>query len=480
MRLAFALLTAALVAWSARPLLPGYVAWIAFVPLLLALLRTRRPVIGGVLGWFAGLGAGIVAFEGVAPVEFVAYPILVALTALPLAVASGFMVLLARRLGRGAALALFPALLVTATFLPAQPWLLGPFADTISSVATTQVDTPLRLVAAWSGGSAVVLLLAIVNAGVAALALRERRWVAAGAITVALAVPWLPVPGRIVPAEDGVSLDVAIAQGAVPSVESLLGYFDDEAAERVLTPYANLTRQAAERGADLVIWGETVLPRPLEPGDVPTRVSEALAPAAVALVGGISYVAPDTFNAIFHWADGVLTEVYRKRALVPLNEAQYTPGIALPPLDVNGVAVGMGICLDSVVPPLARDAVRAGARMLVYLTDDAFAGRTILPELHLRHTALRAVETGRWVVFSNQSGPSGFIDPYGRIVERLPYGLASGAIVSVPSLRGVTPYVRFGDGVGIVASLVTLGFVAISLRRRSQVESHVDETTDVE
>lgn len=458
-RVALALGSAALLATAARPWGPGVLAWVAFVPLWLALADTRRWPVAAGLGWLAALGTGIVAFEGVVPAAPWAYPLLVAASSLPGAVAAGLWLAVDRRLGRRVGWAALPLLWTAADFLPAQRALFGDFADTLTPIVTTQFDTPLRALAGWSSIGGVALALLVVNLGVLLL-LRGRRVAGAWLVATPLALALLPVPGAAVPAPGGPSLRVAVAQGAVPSVETLFARFDRASAERMLEPYATLTAMAAERGAELVVWGETVLPQAVRPGEVPSVVAAALAPAPVALVGGVSVVDDRSFNAVFHWQGGALTEVYRKQALVPFNERQYTAGIPLPPLDVAGAAVGLGVCLDSLVPGLTRASVRAGAQLLVMVTEDGFAGRTVTPELHLRASAFRAVETGRWLVFANQSGPSAVIDAGGRVVQRLAPGERAGLIADVPLLAGRTPYARWGDWAGALASLATAALVS--------------------
>lgn len=454
---ALALASAALLATVGRPWAPGVLAWVALVPLWIALADARRWPAAAALGWLAMLGAGVVAFEGLAPAAPWAYPALVAIAGLPGAAAAVLWWRIRGRLGTFAGWAALPLLWTVADFLPGRRALLGDFA-TVVSVATSQFDTPLRSLAGWGGTAAVTLALLTVNLGVL-LALR-RRW-AAAAWLIAAPIAWslLPVPGGNVVAAGRESLRVALVQGAVPSVETLFARFDRASAERMLAPYAALTAMAVERGAELVVWGETVLPQVVVPGETPPLVAAALAPAPVALVGGVSFVGGATFNSVFHWQDGVLTEVYRKQALVPFNERQYTAGGPLPPLDVDGAAIGLGVCLDSVHAGLSRTSVHAGARLLVVVTEDGFAGRTVMPELHLRASAFRAIETGRWLVFANQSGPSAVVDPRGRVVQRIPHGERGAVLAEVPLLAGVTPFVRWGEWVGVVATLAAAALV---------------------
>lgn len=463
--LALALLSAALLSTAARPFAPGWLALVALVPLLSALATERRLPRAALLGAVTASGGGLVAFEGVLPMEPWAYPVLVVLASVPGAITAVLFVIVTRRLGGAPALAAYPLLVGAAEFVAGQRWLFGDLANTMTVVGASQFDTPLRLAAAWSGVTGVGILVAAANASLVA-ALRWRRFepLAAIALLTVLAVV-LPAPGSALLDRQRPELRVAVVQGAVSSIDTLMARFDPVAAQRVLASYGSLTAASAARGAELIVWGETVVPRPLHPGEVPEGVAAALSSAPRALVGAVSYVAGRSYNSVFHWQDGELHEVYRKRALVPLNERSYTAGQRLPPLDVRGVPIGLGVCLDSVFGSLAREAVRAGARVLITVTEDSFAGRTVTPEMHLRLSAFRAVETGRWLVFANQSGPSAVVDNHGRVIERLALGQRAALLVDVPAYEGLTPYVRFGDWAGLLATVAVASVLLLAAVR---------------
>lgn len=466
--LALALTSAALIGAANRPWPgAGYLAFVALVPLLAALHGERRWWRGALAGLVASFGAGLVAFEGVAPAEFWAYPALVLVAGVPWFVAGALFVLFKERRSRAGSLWFFVPLMVAVEFVPSQRLLLGDFANAINALGFSQFHTPLINAAGWSGVTGVSLLVIGVNYGLYA-AFRRRLAPAAAWLAITVAAAVVPVPGSNSPGPESSAVTVAVVQGAVTSVDSLMARFDREAAERMLEPYANLTAQAVEHGADLVVWGETVLPHAVRADHVPDYVSRALNPAPVALTGGVAYDGSASYNSIFHWSDGALTEVYRKRALVPFNERHYTPGPALPPLDVNGLRVGLGVCLDSLHGAFSRESVRAGAEALVYVTEDSFAGLTVTPELHLRATAFRAAETGRYVVFANQSGPSAVINNRGRTVERVGHGEVAAIITRLPSYQGFTPFVMVGNWVGVGSTLiVVVGAALLLLPRRA-------------
>jgi apolipoprotein N-acyltransferase len=467
-RLALALITAALIATAARPWAPGYLAWVAYLPLLMALYKEPQgnragPWRAALLGATAALGAGVVGFVGAYPVSPWAYPTLILLATLPTAIATGLWSVVRTRLGDAAALATFPLAFTAAEFIPLHRSLWGDLANAITPLATTQFDTPLRLLAAWSSTSAVTLALLTINAALYASVHARRPHPASLLVPLSVALAFLPAPGVSERATGLNPLRVAIVQGAVPGVETLFARFDDQAMLAMLAPHAELTARAAAAGADLVIWGETAVPKPWDAADPPAALLAALAPAPTLLFGAVSYDGNASYNSLMHAEAGVITEVYRKRALVPINEGRYTGGDRSPAVDVQGRGVGLAICLDSLFAPFTREAVRRGAQLLMVATDDGFAGRTVTPELHLRASSYRAIETGRYLIFANQTGPSAVIDVRGRIVDRLEYAERAALLVSVPPMVGITPYVRYGDSVGPLTLLLALAILAAAI-----------------
>lgn len=442
------LLTAALLSIAARPNGSGYVAWVALLPLLYLLCAERNPWRGAATTALAALGLLLVAFEGAAVAEPWTYPVLVA-TQLPFfaLVGLGF-VLLRQSLGTRVALAGFPLLWLAAGVLPSLRWLWGDLANPVARLGYSQFDTPLLATAHWSGVSGVELLVLSANVGLFCLLWQKR-------LIPLLVAAGLAVAAAIVPAATGPSseppLRVVAVQGAVRPIDILLGRLDQQAAREVLAPYQALTARAGELTPDLVVWGETIAPQPLTPGEVPAELATALEGADTVLLGGISRASSGTYNSAFLWSDSGLNEIYRKRALVPLVERAYGHGVPLPPVAVSGVRVGVGICLDSAFPGITRDSVLRGAEVLVVLTDDSFAGQTVTPELHLRVSAFRAAETHRPLLFVDQRGPSAFISSSGRVVSRTAPGEAVALVGELQGWTGTTTFVRFGDWVGALA-----------------------------
>lgn len=452
--------SATLTALAARPWVPGYLAWIALVPLLLALQERPSARRGAALFGAASLGLSAAGFEAallVLPWSFAA----LALLASAVAAAGGAVVGLAMR-----TLGTVHGLLAVPFAVAAVEHLLGHrrlASATLSgaSLAHTQADTALLPLAAWSGVTAVGFAVGAMN--VAVLLLLTRRWRLGGGLALAAAVlVALPVPGATRGGGGTPLLRIAVVQSAAHPADMLGARFDPAAAAEVMAGFAELTRRIAT-DADLVVWGETVLPTPVRDGAPDPVAAQALGAARTLLVGGRERAEGAWFNSVFLARDGQLATAYRKQALVPIIEADFAPGRPRPPIEIAGVPIGLGICFDSVVGSLARDRVRAGAAALVYLTDDTFAGRTVTPELHLRVSAFRAAETRRPVVFANESGPSAVFRPDGRVAVRTRQGEAAAFVAPVAPAGGTTPFVRLGDWLGVL-SLVVAGLVLVRAR----------------
>jgi apolipoprotein N-acyltransferase len=83
--------------------------------------------------------------------------------------------------------------------------------------------------------------------------------------------------------------------------------------------------------------------------------------------------------------------------------------------------------------------------LLVNLANDSWLGEAKYSEPAFDMIRLRAVEQRRWIVRASTAGPSGFIDPYGRIVARTPLFESTTLSGTVSPLAVVTPYARAGD-----------------------------------
>src|SRR5262249_41347054 len=133
--------------------------------------------------------------------------------------------------------------------------------------------------------------------------------------------------------------------------------------------------------------------------------------------------------------------------------------------DLRGARVRLApsICYEAALPGAFNAMVRAGANVLLNLSDDVWLASEKAAAQHLALTRLRAVETRRWLVRASNSGISAFIDPSGRVVASLPSGAVGALSHPVDVADTITPYVRHGEWV--VAACATWLLVAAVGRR---------------
>lgn len=272
-----------------------------------------------------------------------------------------------------------------------------------------------------------------------------------------------------------------------------------------LLRYEELTRAAALGDGDygLVLWPETTLPvSPRTHTWYGERLARLASQTGQPLVVGAVDDAPDggLFNSAFAFgaagAPPGQPAVYHKAYLVPW--AEYVPGRAWLPAGFTWRTTGAyrhggppqpfvlparraglpplraapSICFEAMQAGAFNAQVRAGAGVLVNLTDDGWLAGTAAPALHLQAMRLRAVETRRWLLRASNSGISAVIDPRGELVATLPFGAVGALSAGAAARHDQTLYVRAGEW---VVALSALALLALALRKRRVMSDEESE-----
>jgi apolipoprotein N-acyltransferase len=217
--------------------------------------------------------------------------------------------------------------------------------------------------------------------------------------------------------------------------------------------------------ASLIVWPEA--PAPFYPEEESFRkymgdlARDAQTPI---LMGGVGRTpSGDPLNSAFLFEkDGSLAaERYDKIHLVPFGEyvpnafgwvnrvtheiGDFVPGTRIVTFPVDGHRIGAFICYESAFPDLVRQFTKAGATVLVNLSNDGYFGHSAAREQHLELVRMRAAENRRWILRATNDGITAMIDPAGREIARLPLYTQTSAVFGYNSLTELTPYVRYGD-----------------------------------
>jgi apolipoprotein N-acyltransferase len=474
---------------------------VALTPLLVALARTPRP--RPRRAFLLGLTTGIVGFAGTL------YWLVETMTtfgglATPVAVfAAGLLV---------AYLALFPAAFALATrtfrarFGPAglmlapAAWVAGelgrqyvwdgfPWTLLGCSQATVLPIAQLASVVGVYGLSALLALTATAVAYTLTVTTRS-RWavLAMTAMLVAVISVWGNARLRAsVLLTRGEPIRVAVLQGNVPQVEK----WDPAMRTEITDRYLTMTRQALADRATFVMWPESATPLPFEQDLVGGAAIRRLAvEAGATLLVGSDQVEPiktstatDKVTARYYNAaflvtpDGKVGAVYRKMHLVPFGEyvplqsllffagpiigavadfAPFTPGTDPVLLPIGSHLASTAICYEVIYPDLIRRFVRNGSELLTTITNDAWYGRSSAAYQHWEQASMRAIEEGRYLARAANTGVSGFVDPYGRVIAKTPLFEPAVVVRDVRFLNERTIYNRIGDLVAWLSLVVVI------------------------
>lgn len=453
-----------------------------------------------------GLIAGVVCFVGtiywtgtvIATFGDVPPPLAVfamVLLALYLALFPAFTALLTSRVIRSigvAGLAVAPAAWVATEFL--RGYLFGGFPWV--PLGNSQVEVlPIAQLASLLGVYGISALLVIVNSAIAgamlSTRLRSRVAVAASAALLLAVVAgwgtWRVSDGRLT--REGSPLKIALIQANIAQSEK----WKPAEAPRIFSTYLAMTREAVRRGAEYILWPESSTPfmfeeDPVGGGAVRELARELHVPI---LVGSDQIeragVNPRLYNAAFLVTpDGRTAAVYRKIHLVPFGEyipfksllffvsplveslADFSPGLSMVMLPVADHVTSTAICYEVVYPSLVREAVLAGSELLTTITNDAWYGASSAPYQHFALASMRAIEQGRYLARAANTGISGVVDPYGRIVAKSAIFERATLVEEIRFLRERTVYARIGDAVAYASIVLTVLAVVVTRNSRFQ------------
>ncbi len=242
------------------------------------------------------------------------------------------------------------------------------------------------------------------------------------------------------PLPDGPRARVALIQGNIDQSRK----WDEAYQEATIHEYIRLTRKELIPKPDLIVWPETAMPFYLQEDNALARqVRGFVRDHHVLLLTGAPRYTVNPVSGAIQYANsafllnpgGEIVAVYDKEHLVPFGEyvplrtlfpfisrlaqgdGEFIPGDNPAPLNWEDLALGMLICYETIFPKLSQDRVQAGANVLVNISNDAWFGSSSAPRQHLHQAVLRAVEQGRFLVRSTNTGITAVIDPQGRRLE---------------------------------------------------------------
>lgn len=273
---------------------------------------------------------------------------------------------------------------------------------------------------------------------------------------------------------------VAVVQG---NIRQALKW--NHAYEKITTEkYITLSDRASRNRPDLVVWPETAVPFYFFYDTTLTdRILDTVRRVGCFfLIGAPTYTYErdnghvDIFNsALLIDPEGRVSGEYDKVHLVPFGEyvplrkwlpfvgkivsqlEDFSPGNAETVLHMGNTGIATQICYEIIFPSHCASMVRAGADIIVNITNDAWFGKTSAPMQHFSMAVFRAVENRRAVVRDANTGISGFIGPAGRILATSGLFKTDVLFREVPVMRGHrTFYTMHGDILPLLCIIILL------------------------
>ncbi len=305
-------------------------------------------------------------------------------------------------------------------------------------------------------------------------------------------------------------LKIAIAQANIGDVEKVAAEVGRrEAIDFVIQRYLHLSKEAAARKVDLVVWPETAFPLyfPFPPtiprSELATGYTNQMrsgirASGVPHLIGTYENDGASTYNAgALVSRDGNPLLTYRKSQLLILGEympfatwfpeikklnpnlGDFNRGKGAYPLEFRAwsdrpiVELGVSICYEAIMPEYMRELAMRGSNVFINITNDSWFGPTFEPWQHLQLAQLRTIEDRIPMVRATNTGVSAFISTTGKIHSSTPIFQKQLLIDNVPVLSTSSFYKRHGDlfawftvVFSLVLSLLAFSYPPLRPKRR--------------
>ncbi|MDP8261168.1 MAG: apolipoprotein N-acyltransferase [Candidatus Kappaea frigidicola] len=263
------------------------------------------------------------------------------------------------------------------------------------------------------------------------------------------------------------TIRISVIQGNIAQHQKWETFYRD----MILQKYIRLSRMASIDKPVLIVWPETALPGYLEEYNLYKEVSDFISGVKISVLIGAPRV--DSYNdayynsAVLFSKQGKVLNVYDKIHLVPFGEyiplkgvlgflygyyeiANFSKGEIHTIFNLDNANFGVLICFEDVFESLVRTFVSRGADFMINITNDAWFYESAEPRQHLSASVFRAIENRVSFVRAANTGISGFIDPYGRIISKVNKSgkqicIEGFATADIPLVSQRSFYNRFGN-----------------------------------
>ncbi|MEH6347843.1 MAG: nitrilase-related carbon-nitrogen hydrolase [Bermanella sp.] len=231
--------------------------------------------------------------------------------------------------------------------------------------------------------------------------------------------------------------------------------------------YASLTREAANKNAKIIAWPEyaLILKGMVDESNLKTSLIDLANKLDVTIVA--SYINVQSRKNVAYGITPSGEEVtYYKQRLVGVVESSWlTSGLKdfellyVKELDLN---IGIRICYDNDFPMGTREAIKAGAEIMI----TPYADWDGVSETHARLNAMHAAENHISTLRAARGGLSTIVGPEGEIIKSGRSDLTPDQVLiaELPISKPGTIYSKFGDWLGWLCMMFIIVMGGIRIR----------------
>ncbi|NMP31197.1 apolipoprotein N-acyltransferase [Thalassotalea sp. M1531] len=372
-------------------------------------------------------------------------------------------------------------------FLTGFPWL---------SIGYSQIDSPFAYLAPIIGEVGITFILMVIAVSICLVYSRQQLKAALSVIASSLLIVFIS-SHFIFTLETGETKKVALVQGNI--AQELKWQPDNE--WPTMLKYLDLTRQ--NYGADLFIWPESAVPA-VEPlaGEFLELANSAAALNNSAIVTGIlnyNFETKEYFNGLIVLGKKQLEDTegsyyypssnrFYKHHLLPIGEfvpfqewlrpiaplfnlpkSSFSRGNYVQPnIMANGIQLAPLICFEIAFPEQLHANFHDSTDILLTVSNDAWFGTSHGPHQHMEIARMRALEFGRPLLRSTNTGITAAVDHNGKFIEKIPQFEQGVLTTNVPLVEGRTPFSLYQRYPTFIAAIMLI--LLIIVRKRTQVK----------
>ncbi|NLZ46578.1 MAG: apolipoprotein N-acyltransferase [Clostridiales bacterium] len=335
--------------------------------------------------------------------------------------------------------------------------------------------TPFSQTASLFGGTFLTFIILIINCFFAiAIILKKKKAILPVALAFSVFFGNLITGAILLKTSDfsGEALNVLIAQSSTVGADKY-----GLTAEQANDAYVRMLSAGLDENVDIVVLTETAIPTTFEENYIFNGLSKyAKDNNCVIVTGCFADVEDKRYNSVVALEpDGTASKPYSKSVLIPFGE--YAPFFEslfpfnsldkndkIAPIETSFGTLGVNICIESIYSQITREQMQKGSKILLIPTNDSWFGESFGRDLHYRHSQMKAIESGRFVLRSGNCGISAILAPDGtEVVSR--HEKTEGYIKGTANLiTKNTLYTKIGDVIIIPALIAFVYCVACFIK----------------